>query len=466
MEKKEAKFRILMFPWLAHGHIFPFLELAKRLSRRNFSIYLCSTAINLDSIRTNTGKDVSDDPLIQLVELHIPPSSELPPELHTTKNLPSNLLTTLIQALQMSSSSFSNIMNSVNPDLLIYDFFQPWAPKLASSKGIPSVFFSSAGATLFAFYHHIYTEGASSTFPYQAIYLLDHENNNFRGRVLPNLKDADEDFAFGNFKLSTDVILMKSSRAVEGKYIDYLSSRCKKQIVPTGPLIADASGDDDEKFSEIMRWLSEKQEYSTIYISFGSECFLSKDQIEVIAKGLALCNVNFLWVVRFPIGEKSSIKEAMPAGFLETVKDRGIIVPGWAPQTKILAHPSTGGFVSHCGWGSIMESMYFGVPVIAMPMQADQPINARLVVETGAGVEVERDGNGHYLAEGLAKAINKVTVEKPFCEELRDRGKRLSDSIKESDEQEVDEVAEQLLKICMKNKKQSEITNSRLGSEK
>ncbi|KAL0388741.1 UNVERIFIED_CONTAM: UDP-glucosyltransferase 29 [Sesamum radiatum] len=460
MEKKEAKFRILMFPWLAHGHIFPFLELAKRLSRRNFSIYLCSTAINLDFIRTNTGKDVSDDPSIQLVELHIPPSSELPPELHTTKNLPSNLLTTLIQALQMSSSSFSKIMNSVNPDLLIYDFFQPWAPKLASSNGIPSVFFSSASATLFAFYHHLYTEGASSTFPYQAIYLLDHENTNFRARVVPNLKDAEEDFSFGNFKLSTDIILMKSSRVVEGKYIDYLSSVCKKQIVPTGPLIADAS-DHDEKYSEIMRWLSEKPECSTIYISFGSEYFLSKDQIEVIAKGLGLCNVNFLWVLRFPIGEESSIEEAFPAGFLETVKDRGIVVPGWAPQTKILAHPSTGGFVSHCGWGSIMESIYFGVPVIAMPMQSDQPINARLVVETGAGIEVERDGNGHYLAEGLAKAITKVIVEKPFCVELRDRAERLRQSMKENEEQKVNEVAEQLLKICMKNKKQSVILHSR-----
>ncbi|KAL0348718.1 UNVERIFIED_CONTAM: UDP-glucosyltransferase 29 [Sesamum angustifolium] len=420
MEKKETKFRVLMFPWLAHGHIFPFLELAKRLSRGNFSIYLCSTAVNLDSIRANTGKDVSDDPSIELVELHIPPSSELPPELHTTKNLPSNLLPALLQAFQTSSFSFSDILNSVNPDLLIYDFFPA------------------------------------------AIYLLDHESTNLRARIESNIKDADNEFAFGNFELSTDIILMKSSRGVEGKYIDYLSNRCKKQILPTGPLIPDASHYDDEKLSEIMRWLSEKQEYSTIYISFGSEYFLSKDQIEVIAKGLALCNVNFLWVVRFPIGQKSTcIEEALPAGFLETVKDRGIIVPGWAPQTRILAHPSTGGFVSHCGWSSIMESMYFGVPVIAMPMKSDQPINARLVVETGAGIEVETDGNGHYLAEGLAKAINKVIVEKPFCEGLRDRAEKIEQVNEREQEREVNEVAEQLLKICMKNKKQSVILHSR-----
>ncbi|KAK4425801.1 E3 ubiquitin-protein ligase MIEL1 [Sesamum alatum] len=459
MEKKETKFRILMFPWLAHGHIFPFLELAKRLSKRNFSVYICSTAINLDSIRANMEKDASDDPSIELVELHIPPSSGLPPELHTTKNLPSNLVPALLQAFQMSSFSFSDIMDSVDPDLLIYDFFHPWAPKLASSKGIPSVFFSCAGVAPYAFYHHVYTEGTSSPFPYQAIYLLDHENINLLACMESNLKDTEKEFAFGNFKLSTDIILMKSSRGVEGKYIEYLSSRCKKQILPTGPLIADARDCDDEKLSEIMRWLDEKQERSTVYISFGSECFLSKDQIQVIAKGIGLCNVNFLWVVRFPIEEKStSIEEALPAGFLETVRDRGMVVPGWAPQTKILAHPSTGGFVSHCGWSSIMESMYFGVPVIAMPMKSDQPINARLVVETGAGVEVGRDGNGHYLAEELAKAINKVIVEKPFCEGLRNGAKRLSQAMKEREEGEMNEVAEQLLRICMNNKNKCDIT--------
>ncbi|KAK4425800.1 UDP-glucosyltransferase 29 [Sesamum alatum] len=455
MEKRETKFRILMFPWLAHGHISPFLELAKRLSKTNFSIYLCSTAVNLDSIRADIQKDASEDPFIKLVELHIPPSSGLPPELHTTRNLPSNLVPALLRAFQMSSFSFSDIMDSVDPDLLIYDFFQPWAPKIASSKGIPCVYFSCVSVAPFAFYHHVYTEGTASTFPYQAIYLLDHENVNLRARIEANIKDAENEFAFGNFKLSTDIVLMKSSRCFEGKYMDYLSSWCKKRILPTGPLIADASDCDDEKLSEIMRWLDEKQERSTVYISFGSECFLSKDQIQVIVKGLGLCSVNFLWVVRFPIEEKiTSIEEALPAGFLETVKDRGMVVLGWAPQTKILAHPSTGGFVSHCGWSSIMESMYVGVPVIAMPMKSEQPINARLVVETGVGVEVGRDGNGHYLAEEFAKAINKVIVEKPFCEGLRNGAKRLSEAMKESEEGEMNEVAEQLLRVCMNNKKQ------------
>lgn len=117
METKErTMFKILMFPWLAHGHISPYLELSRRLSKRNFQIYFCSTAINLNYI-----KRYSSDFPIQLVELHLPYSPDLPPEYHTTKNLPPNLMSTLMSAFQTSKSSFSNIITILNPDLLIYD---------------------------------------------------------------------------------------------------------------------------------------------------------------------------------------------------------------------------------------------------------------------------------------------------------------------------------------------------------
>ncbi|KAG8370038.1 hypothetical protein BUALT_Bualt14G0076100 [Buddleja alternifolia] len=388
----------------------------------------------------------------------MPSLPELPPQLHTTKNLPPNLLPTLIKTFQLSSTSFSEIVKTLKPDLLIYDFFQPWAPKIAFSQNIPSVYFAVSGATLYSFHHHLYTQGTSSNFPYQAIYLLDHEKStNVCDRLQPIIKDADNDFAFGNFTLSSDIILMKSSRGVEGKYIDYLSVLCNKPVVPTGPLVVhgknDDEDDDDEEDSEILKWLSEKNHSSTIFISFGSEYILSENQIEEIAKGLELCDANFIWVVRFPIGEvKISIEDKLPLGFLDMVKERGMVVSGWAPQTRILGHSSIGGFVSHCGWSSVMESMYFGVPIIGMPIKADQPINARMVVEAGVGVEVGRGKNGNYAGEEIAKAINKVIVEKTFYEGLRNRAKKLSEKIKEKEEEEVNEAAEQLLRLCMKNK--------------
>ncbi|KAI3459674.1 hypothetical protein Pfo_016337, partial [Paulownia fortunei] len=124
-----------------------------------------------------------------------------------------------------------------------------------------------------------------------------------------NVYGEDEDY-FVNYKLSSEIVLLKTSRGFEGKYIDYISAVFQKKMLTVGPLVTDVNKIDEEN-SEVMQWLSKKENHSTVYISFGSECFLSKEEIEEIAKGLELCDVNFIWVIRFPVGEKTiSIEEA------------------------------------------------------------------------------------------------------------------------------------------------------------
>lgn len=88
---------ILMFPWLANGHVFPYLELAKNLSTKNFNIFFCSTPIVLDSV-TDALKNSPSTVSIHLVELRVPSSLELPPHYHTTKNLPPHLTPKLLEA--------------------------------------------------------------------------------------------------------------------------------------------------------------------------------------------------------------------------------------------------------------------------------------------------------------------------------------------------------------------------------
>ncbi|GFP93057.1 beta-d-glucosyl crocetin beta-1 6-glucosyltransferase, partial [Phtheirospermum japonicum] len=104
-----------------------------------------------------------------------------------------------------------------------------------------------------------------------------------------------------------------------------------------------------------------------------------------------MSRVNFIWVLRFPLDEKiKSTREKLPRGFIERVGVRGLVVEGWAPQRRILSHPSVGGFLSHCGWSSVMEGIFSGVPIVALPMHLDQPLNARLVEEVGLGEEAVR----------------------------------------------------------------------------
>ncbi|XP_073135674.1 mogroside IIIx synthase-like [Henckelia pumila] len=447
--KSGSKLSILVFPWIAHGHVFPYLQLSKNLSNKKFHIYFCSTAINLDSIK-NSLQEQSDS--IQLVELQLPSFPDLPSHFHTTKYVPPNLMQRLFHAFQMSSSSFTDIITNLKPDLLIYDVFQPWAAKIATSINIPAVHFAISGAASHSFVYHKFT-GKDSTFPYPAMYLKDHEWKALQAAIGQLKRDEDyKGIPFAHFQLSDGIVLMKTCGGIEGKYVDYLSVLCKKNVLPVGPLIAQSN--DEENAAQIVEWLSKKPQFSTVLISFGSENYLSKDQMQEIAKGLELCDVNFIWIVRSPVGETININEVMPKGFLHKVKERGIIVKGWAPQAKILAHESVGAFMSHCGMSSVIESLYFGVPVIAVPLKLDQPLNARFLVEAGAGVEVARDEDENIIREEVANAINKVIVEK--CgEKLRLMAKELSEKMKNEEEEAMNEAAEQLLRVCMKYKQQT-----------
>lgn len=152
-----------------------------------------------------------------------------------------------------------------------------------------------------------------------------------------------------------------------------------------GPLVEEQEEDIVVLAESFEKWLNKKEKRSCILVSFGSEFYLSKGDMEEIAHGLELSHVNFIWVVRFPgSGEqgerkkkKNVVEEELPKGFLERVGERGMVVEEWVPQVQILKHRSTGGFLSHCGWSSVLESIKSGVPIIAAPMQLDQPLNAR-----------------------------------------------------------------------------------------
>ena len=79
----------------------------------------------------------------------------------------------------------------------------------------------------------------------------------------------------------------------------------------------------------------------------------------------------------------------------------------------MLAHKSIGGFVSHCGWNSILESLWNSVPVATWPLFAEQRLNAfRLVKELGLAVEMRQnyreDGGDVVMAEEIEGAVRGV----------------------------------------------------------
>ncbi|CAH9069913.1 unnamed protein product [Cuscuta europaea] len=453
--------RVLMFPWLGYGHISPFLELAKKLSFRGFKVFICSTPATLEPVKKklfNENDNDNDDDYVfvsydvSFLDLTLPSSPDLPPQYHTTNGLPPHLMPLLKEAFDASRPAFAQLLRDIEPDLLIYDFLQPWAPLEAAGLNIPAVEFISSSSSMTSYMVQQFKQpGVEYPFPLiryrdYELALIAKEN----ASTPPERRERDKRRVRECFARSCGLVLIKTFDEIEGKYSDFITTLTGKKIVPVGPLVQEPSREDGK--SEVIQWLNGKEEKSTVFVSFGSEYFLTIEDLTEIAHGLDLVStyVNFVWVLRFPKGEDhGDLKEVLPEGFFERVGERGLVVKGWAPQAKILEHPSVGGFVSHCGWSSVMEGMKYGVPIIAMPMHIDQPVNAKLAAEVGVAAEVIRDGEGKHHREKIA-AVIKAVLREEGGKAVRAKAAAMREMLAEKGDEEIDRVAEELKNLCAK----------------
>ncbi|KAL8199819.1 hypothetical protein R6Q57_013387 [Mikania cordata] len=167
-----------------------------------------------------------------------------------------------------------------------------------------------------------------------------------------------------------------------------------------------------------LSWLDKQPSNSVLYISFGSVVRVKKSQFLEIAWGLANSNQPFLWVVRPGSIEGSEWLEHLPDRFLESIVEGKGYILKWAPQQDVLAHPATGGFWTHSGWDSTLESICEGVPMICSPSFGDQLPNARYVSNVWKiGVQLE---NGFDRRE-IESAIKKLMMDDEEGLEIRNR---------------------------------------------
>ncbi|KAH7851356.1 hypothetical protein Vadar_010465 [Vaccinium darrowii] len=182
-----------------------------------------------------------------------------------------------------------------------------------------------------------------------------------------------------------------------------------------------------------LQWLDQKLvEGSTVlYVAFGTQARISSQQLHEITVGLEESKVNFLWVTR---NSESELED----GFIERVKERGLVVREWVDQMAILRHESVQGFLSHCGWNSVLESLCAKVPILAWPMMAEQHVNARMVVEEiKVGLRVETSNGsvrGFVKSEGLERMVKEL-MEGEMGKEVRKKVKEFGEPAKKAVEE-------------------------------
>lgn len=293
------------------------------------------------------------------------------------------------------------------------DFFCTDAFKVAVDLSIPPYFFYTSGVASLSSFFYLPTLHKNTTKSFKELNLI----LNIPG--VPPVPSADmpkpvldrNDQVYHIF-CNNSMYLPKSAGIITNSF-ESLEPRATKAIrdglcVPDGPtpplycigpLIADVdqrSGAASNAAGEgvpddCLTWLDKQTSKSVVFFCFGSLGLFSAQQLKEIAEGLERSEQRFLWVVRNPPSENQSvaIKEQsepdlnslLPMGFLERTKERGKVVKSWAPQVAVLNHDSIGGFVTHCGWNSVLESVCAGVPMVAWPLYAEQRFNRVLLVE-------------------------------------------------------------------------------------
>ncbi|CAL0333306.1 unnamed protein product [Lupinus luteus] len=411
---------IVLYPSIGRGHINSMVELGKLILTRNpsFSItILIPTPSNSTTIDTTTfGCDSS----ITFHNIPIPP-----PPSGTTLS-PQSLI---FRFTRDGNHNLHHVLQSISKTsklkAVVLDFLNYTATEVTTTLDIPTFFYYTSGAASLCVLLYSKTITQSKTeencnylevpgFPRiskEEVPSIPEELENIFRDISATMSDCDG-LIINTFNAAEG----RAMKALQGSYFPKESNPAP--IFCIGPVISVPGGEKDE--NECLSWLDSQPSQSVVLLSFGSLGRFSKTQLTEIAIGLEKSEQRFLWVVRSE-SDEDSLEDLLPEGFLDRTKEKGMVVRNWAPQVKILSHDSVGGFVTHCGWNSVLEAVVEGVPMVTWPLYAEQHLNKIvLVLEMKVALALKESENGIVSATELGDRVKEL-MDSEKGKEIRER---------------------------------------------
>lgn len=416
---------VVAFAYPLQGHIIPMFNFAKKLAAKGVIV----TFVNTESCHANIIKSHNgEDPLISHARssgLDIRSAQVgdgLPVEFDRSLNHDEFMESLRINMILHVEEFIADLSTKEPPvSCFIADTFFVWPDRISKKFGIPHASFWTEAAVVFSIYYHWDLLVKNGHHPF-----LDNEHESLINYIpgVSDLKVTDLPSYLQELDVSTvghkiiyaafqsahgaDWIVSNTVEGLESRMIAELQLR--KPFLSVGPLLPSAflneNSSKDETVgtsmwqeSDCTIWLDSQPKRSVIYISFGSYAHVSIAQIEEIAMGLLESKQPFIWVLR-PDIVASGTEDILPEEFVKETKGQGLVIQ-WSSQLKVLSHPSVGGFLTHCGWNSILESLWLGIPMLAFPLLTDQSLNRRLTVEEW-GVAMGLGGSFRYFQNNRA----------------------------------------------------------------
>nr|BBQ05020.1 chalcononaringenin 2'-O-glucosyltransferase [Dianthus caryophyllus] len=459
MVAEPHRLHIVMFPFLAHGHMIPTLDIARLFAARNVEVSIITTPVNAPIF---TKAIETGNPLIN-VELFKFPAKEagLPEGCENAEIVirQPELIPQFFKATHLFQQQLEEYLDRVRPDCLVADMFYPWATDSAAKFNLPRLVFH--GISCFALCaqesvsrYEPYRNVSSDDEPF-ALPGLPHEIKLIRSQISPDSRGDKENSSKTITELINDSevesfgVIMNTFYELEPEYTEFYAkdmgrkawhigpvSLCNRSIDQKAQRGKQASIDDHE----CLAWLDSKEPNSVVYVCFGSTSVSIAPQLREIARALERSGKNFIWAVRD--GGNGTNEEWLPVGFEERTTGKGLIIRGWAPQVLILDHKAVGAFVTHCGWNSTLEGISAGVPMVTWPLFAEQFFNEKLVtnvLRTGVSVGVKKWNRTPSVEdlitrEAIEAAIREI-MEGEKAEEMRLRAKKFKEAARNAVEE-------------------------------
>jgi len=435
------------------GHLIPTAELAKRLSGSHglsVTFITCKWMFSprlMAAYSENMASSGFDINFIQLPEMEIEGAQHMKPETYLSKLFE--------KSKGLVKNSLRSLLDSASPvSAFIIDFFCSTMFDVAAELRIPTyVFFASTASMLSVtlslpkLVSEIPISFKDADFPIEIPGIQPIPGSDM---PTPFQDRSDEAFYWMHHHCSrlweaTGILLntfeeleTEAFKAlVEGKIANPTNIGRMPRLYPVGPLIASSPLEQNDKLVEdgradCLKWLDNQPPSSVLFVSFGSGAALPKAQVTELALGLEASGHHFLWVLRSPSSsflsiEETELSQLLPEGYQNRTQDQGLVVASWAPQISVLSHPSTGGFLSHCGWNSTLESISHGVPMICWPLFAEQKMNRILLVNEFKVAIAAKMESDEFVRRGEVERTVRELMEEESGMRVRARVRELKE---------------------------------------
>nr|TKW31464.1 hypothetical protein SEVIR_2G108400v2 [Setaria viridis] len=140
-QQQQAPLHVVVFPWLAFGHLIPFLELSKRLAARGHAVTFVSTPRNVARLPPVPAAGLSGQ--VRMVALPLPAVDGLPEGAESTADLPPEKVELLKAAFDGLAAPFADFLAAAcsadgrsgelerRPDWVVLDFAHHWLCPIA-----------------------------------------------------------------------------------------------------------------------------------------------------------------------------------------------------------------------------------------------------------------------------------------------------------------------------------------------